>query len=227
MKVGHGLQADISKVVLLDDHPLMLSGLEKVINAQGDLSVVAALSRPEPLLRDDNAFGANLLVLDLLLGNRDALALLRDITRRHPKLPVVVFSMCDERVYALKSINHGARAYLMKDHSPEKLLAAMRSVLAGEIYLSEEMQVRYRQTISGKSGGRVGLESLSSRELAVFRLIGEGNGTKEIAANMGISPKTVESHRENIKRKLDILRIDKLVSEATLWRFSHGRTDLR
>lgn len=222
MKPGHDLHHGGGKVVLLDDHPLMLSGLEKVINAQGDLRVVTTLSRPEPLLRDEKAFGADLLVLDLLLGNRDPLALLRDITRRHPKLPALVFSMCDERVYALKAIKHGARGYLMKEHAPEKLLTAMRSVLAGEIYLSGEMMGRHREASSGKPIAEIGIEGLSSRELAVFGLIGEGNSAKEIAANMGISPKTVESHRENIKRKLGIRRIDKLVSEATLWRRSAG-----
>lgn len=201
----------------------MLSGLEQIINAQEDLCVVASLSRPEALLRSEEALGADLLVMDPMLGNRDALALLRDVTRCHPRLPVLVFSMCDERMYALRAVRNGARGYLMKDHAPEKLIAAIRGVLAGEIFLSQEMREQRREPCSGDLA--TGVEGLTDRELAVFGLIGDGCGTKEIAATLGISPKTVESHRENIKRKLGIPRIDKLISDASRWRASSVSRD--
>jgi DNA-binding NarL/FixJ family response regulator len=213
----------VLKIVLVDDHPVMLSGLEQIINAQKDMQVVSSLSRPEALLRSDNALGADLLVLDLLLGNRDPLALLGDITSRHPKLLVLVFSMCDERIYAPRVLRNGARGYLMKDHAPHQLIVALRRVWAGEIFLSRKMKARQMRANEPKQG----IESLTDREVAVFGLIGDGLGTKEIAGNLGISHKTVESHRENIKRKLGISRIDKLVSDASRWRAFGGKGTLR
>lgn len=188
--------------MLADDHPIVLGGLRKLLAAQTELEVVGAASSAQDLMAALAAICPSLLIMDLGLGNADGLSVLKSIRSTHRALPILVFSMHDELEYAGRALTSGASGYVMKDNADEQLLVAIRTVLRGEIYLSRV--VRDSHLGPSPESSRYGVDLLTDRELSVFRMIGVGRPTREIADDLFISIKTVEKHRENIKRKLGI-----------------------
>jgi DNA-binding NarL/FixJ family response regulator len=157
--------------------------------------------------------------VDIGLGGTNGLELIKDVKARHPKLPVLVHSMHEEQVYAQRSLQAGARGYLMKQEPAAKLLQAIRQVLSGEIYLSETMTRRMLHRVAGSPSGK-GLspvECLSDRELEVFELLGRGQKTKEIAGQLHLSVKTVQTYCEHLKEKLLLRDATSLVRFAVQW----------
>jgi len=171
-----------------------------------------ALSRIEALKPD-------VVVLDLSLRESDGLDLLKDIRVRFPAVKTLVLSMHDEGFYGERVLRAGGRGYVMKEEAAEKVLEAIRCVLRGEIYLSPHLTSRMLSSLTGgKSMTDVSaVHTLSDRELQVFRLIGQGLGTRQIAEKLHLSIKTIESHRENVKRKLGLADATELVRHAVRW----------
>lgn len=205
-----------SKIFIVDDHPIVRQGLALLINREPDLTVVGdAEETCTALLRIDEK-KPNLVVVDISLNGPDGLDLLKEIRIHQPNLPVLILSMLDESVYAERALRAGANGYIMKQEATERVLVAIRRILAGEIYVSDRMANRmlHKYVSGGGPETESPIAELSDRELEVFRLIGEGRATRQIAEELHISVKTVESYRSHIKDKLSLKTGRELVQRA-------------
>ena len=207
------------RIFLVDDHPIVLTGFQLLLNAQPDLEVCGTAGSAEAALEHVPASRPDLVITDLTLPGRDGLEFIRDILAIRPEQRVLVVSMHDELLFAARALRTGARGFLMKEAGAEKMLAAIRHVLAGNVYVSERMNA---QILDNFSGGKTAddnspVQKLSDREFEVFRLLGEGGTTKEVAARLHISPKTVAVHRGHIKEKLGIKSAAELLHRAVCW----------
>jgi DNA-binding NarL/FixJ family response regulator len=207
------------RILLVDDHPIMREGLTRVIEEAADLTVCAQAESIERALELIGTSQPDLVIVDIALGGQNGLELIKDVKVRYPKLPVLVHSMHEEQVYAQRSLRAGARGYLMKQEPAPKLLQAIRRVLAGEIYVSEtttrQMLQRLADSSSTKSVSPV--ERLSDRELEVFESLGQGRKTREIAHDLHLSIKTVQTYCEHLKEKLLLRDGTSLVRFAVQW----------
>lgn len=206
-------------ILIVDDHPVLRRGLTALIDFELDLSVCGEAATYPAALEAIQAHQPNLVIVDLELGGKDGLDLVKDIKIRHPLIPSLILTMHDESVYAERSLRAGAAGYVTKQQLDETLLIAIRCVLAGEIYMSDQLQVRLATKCLGRKimAPDSRLDSLTDRELQVFRLIGEGRTTRQIAEDLSLSIKTIESHRQHIKSKLAIESAAQLIQRATLW----------
>jgi DNA-binding NarL/FixJ family response regulator len=207
------------RIFLVDDHPIVLSGFKLLLDAQPDLEVCGMAGSAEEALQSAPGSDADLLITDLTLPGRDGLELIRDLLAVKPGQAVLVVSMHDELLYAERALRSGARGFLMKEAGSEKMLAAIRHVLAGNVYVSERMSARILDTMSGNRArpGDSPVQKLSDREFEVFRMLGEGLVTKEIADRLHISAKTVAVHRGHIKEKLGVKSATELMHHAVRW----------
>ena len=203
-------------VFVVDDHPLLRQGLALMINREPDLMVCGEAEEAQTALKEICARKPDILIVDISLKGPDGLDLLKNLRALHPDLPVLVLSMHDESIYAERALRARANGYIMKQEATEKVLVAIRRILAGEIYLSERMANKLlHQYVSGaswKENSR--LSVLSDRELEVFRQIGEGYSTRQIAENLHLSIKTVETYQAHIKEKLSLRTGRELVQHA-------------
>jgi DNA-binding NarL/FixJ family response regulator len=208
-----------STVFIVDDHPIVRQGLALLINREPDLAVCGDAEEAGSAMRRIGELKPDLIVVDISLSGPDGLDLLKNIRALDPNLPVLILSMFDESLYAERSLNAGASGYIMKQEATERVLVAIRRILGGEIYVSDRMASRMLHRFVG--GSRVGQPSpiagLSDRELEVFRLIGEGHGTRQIAEDLHISMKTVETYQAHIKEKLLLKNARELVQRAIEW----------
>ncbi|MGC4032418.1 MAG: response regulator transcription factor [Tepidisphaeraceae bacterium] len=195
-----------SRIVLVDDHPVLREGLARMLDDQVDFAVVGQAESAPDALRVCRAQAPDLVVLDLSLGGTDGLELAKQLRELYPDLPVLVLSQHDETLYAERAIRAGAMGYVMKQESPDRVMEAMRSVLAGRVWVSQNLSTQMLQTMRGQKteAGGSPLERLSNRELEIFRLIGQGQTVRAIADMLFLSPKTVETHKEHIKQKLGL-----------------------
>jgi DNA-binding NarL/FixJ family response regulator len=207
------------KVLLVDDHPMMRAGLAQLIRLQPDLEVCCEASDPAEALREIPRCKPDLLVTDMTMPGRSGVEFVKDVQALHPHLPILVVSMHDEFIYAERVLRAGARGYLMKEAGGEKLLAAIRQVLAGQTYVSERMAAALVGSITGRKprGSSSPIQQLTDREFEVFQLIGQGKSTHAIAKQLGLSSKTVDVHRGHIKEKLDLQDVTALVRHAVRW----------
>ena len=165
------------------------------------------------------AHTTDIVVVDLSLKDSDGLELIKDIRSKYKGLPVLVLSMHDESIYAERILSTGANGYIMKQAAAEQLLAALRRVLSGGIYVSEAVGAAMIERMA-KRGARASgdpIDRLSNREIQVLNLIGRGKSTREIASDLNLSVKTVESHRQRIKKKLNLESSPQLVQYAVNW----------
>jgi DNA-binding NarL/FixJ family response regulator len=208
-----------SRVLIVDDHPVVREGLTEQINNAGDLEVCGQADSASQALQALHQSRPDLIVLDLGLAEGHGLDVLRHMRAGASKVPVLVFSMFEESRWALASVQAGAKGYVGKHEPPGRLLEAIRTILRGEYALSPEATSQLlratRRGALGPGGGAGG--QLGGRERQVFELIGKGNGTREIAAALGCSVKTIETYRARIKRKLQINDAPTLVREAVRW----------
>ena len=204
------------KVMIVDDHPILREGLAQLINEQGDLSVCGQFEDSASAFDALESLQPELALVDISLKGSSGVELLKNLKAKYPEIRVLILSMHDESLYAERVLRAGASGYIMKQEATEKVLGAIRKVLAGEIYLSEKMNAKLmHQLITGRNHGNGSImERLSDRELEVFGLIGQGRGTREIAEQLNLSVKTVESHRAHIKEKLDLKTATELVHRA-------------
>jgi len=208
------------RVLLVDDHPVVCDGLTQRINAEPDLEVCGRVGDGHSALDAIEKLQPHIAVVDITLGAGSGIELIKDIKVRHPHLPSLVLSMHEEELYAERSLHAGARGYVMKQQETAILLRAIRQVLCGEIYLSEKVKDSIVRRLGGMlpDGQIVSLiKQLSDRELEIFQLIGDGFATHQIAERLHISIKTVASHRENIKRKLNLRDGEQLARFAIHW----------
>lgn len=207
------------RVLLVDDHPIVREGLTEMINHEDDLAVCGTAEEMNQSLDQIEKLRPDLVVLDISLRGSNGIEVLKNIKVRYPKLLVLVLSMHDETLYALRALRAGAAGYIMKQEPAERVLSSIRQVLNGEISLSENMEKKMMKQLIGGRAARTGspLEDLSDRELEVFRLIGKGYSTRQIAEELHLSIKTIESHRAHIKEKLNLKNAMELVQHAIQW----------
>ena len=207
------------RVLIVDDHPVVRRGLAQVLNGTDDLEFCGEAETAADALRAVTDAHPDVAVVDLTLKGKGGLELVKDLHARHPDLPVLVLSMHDESLYAERALRAGARGYIMKDGRMEQVVQALRDVLAGRVYLSRRMTSRLlgRLTGGGTAEGESPITALTDRELEVFEMIGRGLATRDIADGLHLSVKTVDTHRENIKRKLNLASATELHRHAFLW----------
>lgn len=205
-----------SKVFLVDDHPIVRQGLALLINREPDMIVCGEADGALSALQAIPSTSPDVIVLDISLDGPDGLDLLKSIRINDPVLPVLVLSMHDESSYAERSLRAGANGYIMKQEATEKVLVAIRRILQGKVYLSERLTNRMLEKyVHGVSPAKNDpLARLSDRELEVFRLIGSGHSTRQIADELHVSVKTVESYQAHIKEKLGLRNARELVQHA-------------
>jgi DNA-binding NarL/FixJ family response regulator len=203
-------------VFVVDDHPLLRQGLALLINREPDLIVCGEAEEAQAAMSAIAAKKPDILIADISLNGPDGLDLLKSLRTLYPDLPVLILSMHDESIYAERALRARANGYIMKQEATEKVLVAVRRILSGDIYLSDRMANKLlHQYISGASADMNSrLSVLSDRELEVFRLIGEGRSTRQIAERLHLSIKTVETYQAHIKDKLSLRSGRELVQHA-------------
>ena len=209
-----------ARLMLVDDHPLVSRGLVALLRTTPDLEVCAEARSAEETLQALAKDVPDLLVLDISLPGTSGIELLKDIHVRYPNLRVIVFSVHEEHVYAERALRAGAKGYIMKQAPGNEIIGAIRRVLADDMYVSPAVAARMLKLFVSdehQSPLRTGLETFGDRELQVFTHLGHGRSTKEIAGLLSLSPKTIQTYRESIKRKLGLKNATELVHGAAQW----------
>jgi len=190
------------KILLVDDHPFMRAGLAQLIERQPDLMVVGEADNPADAMRQAAKSSPDLV-----------------LRAQYAKLPILVVSMHDEAIYAERALRAGAKGYIMKEAGGDNLLTAIRQVLKGEVYVSPRMAARVLEDLSARRprGSSSPIGKLTDREFEIFRLIGQGKATRDIAEQLHLSTKTVDVHRSHIKEKLGLTDATALVRHAVRW----------
>src|ERR1700739_2232332 len=211
-----------SRVFVVDHHPIVRQGLSLLINREPDLIVCGEAEDAHTAIQSVATAKPDILIVDISLNGPDGLDLLKDVRMRYPELPVLILSMHDESIHAERALRAGAQGYIMKQEATEKVLVALRRILSNEIYVSERIANRMLQRYIGSptSDRPPSVADLTDRELEVFRLIGEGHSTRQIAEQLHISVKTVESYQAHIKEKLSLRSARELVQHAIQWSIS-------
>ena len=208
-----------TKVLLVDDHPILRAGLGKLINHEADMIVCGEAEDAATAFDLVGSLTPDIAVVDISLKGSNGIELVKNLKARYPELPTLVLSMHDESLYAERAIRAGSLGYIMKEEAIEQVLVAIRKVLQGEIFLSEKMKSKMLQQMATGRGKVITspIEQLTDRELQVFRLIGEGCSTRQIAGQLHLSVRTVEAYREYIKSKLNLKNATELVQHAFHW----------
>lgn len=206
------------RIMVVDDHPIVRQGLALLINREPDLVVCGEAEEAMGALHVLSSAHPDVLIVDISLNGPDGLDLLKSIRGTHPTLPVLILSMHDESLYAERALRAGANGYIMKQEATERVLVALRRILNGEIYVSDRIANKLlKHFITGSGAVQSSIADLSDRELEVFRLIGKGHGTRQIAEELHISIKTVESYQAHIKEKLSLRSARELIQHAMQW----------
>jgi DNA-binding NarL/FixJ family response regulator len=213
-----------SRVLLVDDHPIVRQGLVALINATADLCACGEASSAAEALEAIERCDPDIVVIDISLGDRNGVELIKDIGARFPKLPTLALSMYDEAMYAMRVLKAGGRGYIMKQEMPKKVVTAIRRVLGGHVYVSDQMATRMvdHMVIAPQSNSAAHpTANLTDRELEVLTLLGRAQSTREIAEKLFLSAKTVEAHRERIKEKLKLKNGNELMRYAVQYTLDH------
>jgi DNA-binding NarL/FixJ family response regulator len=212
-----------ARILVADEHPLLREGATNFINRQVDM---VACGNADSIPSVQNALTEcrpDLVLLGLRLGNGDTLEFIKVLKAQNPKLRILAFSPFEETIFAERTLRAGANGYLMNNATNEELLTAIRDILRGRIYVSRKIaMLAFQRSLqaprqSRSQGNLTAIENLSDREMHVFQLLGLSLGTKKIAETLNRSVKTIESHRENIKRKLGLNSGRELIERATKW----------
>ncbi len=204
---------------MVDDHPIVRQGLALLINREPDLVVCGEAEDAMGAMHGLASAHPDILIVDISLNGPDGIDLLKNVRVSHPTLPVLILSIHDELIYAERALRAGANGYIMKQEATENVLVAARQILNGEIYVSSRIANQMlRHYITGSGTLRnSSIADLSDRELEVFRLIGDGHGTRQIAEELHLSIKTVESYQAHIKEKLSLRSARELMQRAIQW----------
>ena len=212
-----------SKIVIVDDHPILRKGLKAMINEFDDLEIVGESGSASHAVDLIESLGSevDLIILDMSLPDRSGLDLIKDLKAMGCDAAYLFLSSHDEKVYAERILRAGGRGYVMKTKAQDCLIDAIRSLLGGGVFFSPEMTAKMMDVLAGGYSGSE-VSRLSDRELEVYRAIGSGKTTREIAGMMGISVRTVDAHRTHIKEKLGLKDATELNFEAIRWVESLG-----
>ena len=208
-----------TRIFIVDDHPLLRKGLGELINQEPDMMVVGEADDAPTGIKGITTIRPDLVIVDISLKSMNGLELIKNIKVLDPSIQVLVLSMHDETVYALRVLKAGAKAYVMKQEMVEKVMEAIRRIRAGKVFVSDRVATQMLRTVvdGGDPSKNSPVDSLSDRELEIVALIGNGTATREIADKLHISIKTVESHRAHIKEKLKLENATQLVQFCVRW----------
>jgi DNA-binding NarL/FixJ family response regulator len=214
------------KIFIVDDHPIVRDGLTTIINHEKDFEVCGQADEAREAFKVISELKPDVVISDISLKNSDGLELTKNLKARYPTLPVIALSIHDELTYAERALRAGAQAYLMKEVASENIVTAIRTVLSGEIYVSNTMGKKLLHTLAGSKADTTiaPIDSLSDRELEIFRLVGQGYKPSKIAQSIHLSVKTVETYRARIKEKLNLADADELLRYAIQWVSSTSKT---
>ena len=213
-----------SRVLVIDDHPIVRQGLAQMIDREPDLMVCGDAEEAKTALQAIAILKPDIVVIDISLNGPSGLEILKTIRQNDPTLRVLILSMHDEMVYAERALRAGANGYIMKQEATEMVLAALRRILEGEVYVSNRVASRMlKQLVGGAPANQQSaIDGLTDRELEVFRLIGEGYGTRQISDQLHLSVKTVETYQSHIKEKMGLRNARELVQYAIQWVMSES-----
>lgn len=208
-----------ARIVIVDDHPTMREGLIKVIEREADLQIGGEAADARETMAIVEATRPDVVLVDLSLGNENGIELIKDLRTRYPLSLVLVHSMHEDSVYAGRALRAGARGYVAKSEPTENVLKAIREVLSGEIYLNPALTKELLHTLVADDHpqGASPFGVLSDREFEVFEMMGKGFVTKEIAASLHLSHKTVQAHRDHIREKMGFKDAASLLRFAIRW----------
>ena len=208
-----------ARIFLVDDHPLVRHGMRQLIEGEPELSVCGEADSIQQTLLMLNNIVPDLIIIDLSLPDGNGLELIKHVLARFPDFSILVSSMHDESMFAERALKLGAKGYISKSADGDEVLKAIKKILKGHIYISNRLseQLAQNNTQSTNSTELSPINLLSNRELEVFELIGRGLATGEIASNLNLSIKTIETHRANIKKKLGLVNAGELTRRAIQW----------
>ncbi len=213
-----GSNRRVRRVLIVDDHPIVRQGLRRIMENEDDLTVCGDAETTPQARASIKELNPDIVITDISLTHGDGIELVRDVRAHHPQLPILVLSMHDETIYAERMLSAGANGYIMKQAASEQFLIAVRRVLEGHIYVSETVGNNMIQKFAGGTAtlSTNPIDRLSNRELQIMHMIGKGMSTREMADTLHLSIKTVESHRQRIKRKLNLRTGMQLVQYAVM-----------
>ena len=208
-----------SRVLVVDDHPMTRYGIARLIEQEPDLVVCGEAENVSRGLAAVRELKPHVVLADLTMPDGEGLELIKNVRSLHPEVAVLVVSMHDEALYAERALRAGARGYIMKNEGGEKLVEAIRQVLQGKIYVSENMSGKVLEIFSGRRrrADDTTIGKLTDREFEVFRLLGQGLTTREIGQQLRLSTKTVETHRLHVREKLGLKTGPALIKYAVRW----------
>lgn len=212
-------KAKAARIFIVDDHPLIRKGLVQIVNQQSDMTVCGEAEDIQAALDGITKAKPDAVVVDISLKGRSGLELIKTLSSQNESLPILALSMHDETLYAERAVRAGARGYIMKGESTDQVMAAIRRVLTGRMYMSERMSDKMLDQASHrrpKAGGSP-MAQLSDRELEVFQLIGQGRSTREVADMLHLSVKTIETYRAHLMEKLRVDSPTELIRQAVHW----------
>ena len=207
------------QVMIVDDHPIVRQGLRCLVDQEEDLHVCGEAGDAGEAMDMLPELKPDLVLVDISLRGPDGLELTKLIRSLREDLPILIVSMHDESLYAERVLRAGANGYIMKEEVAQNIAEAIRKVLVGEIYISDQMRQKILRGVAGQrsNASTYSVERLSDRELEVFRLIGQGLGTRQIAHDLHLSVKTIETYRAHIKEKMSLKSATELVRQAVQW----------
>lgn len=208
-------------VLIVEDHPLFSEGLSQLIETMPSFEVIGIAADAASAMKIISEKEVSLCIVDLNLGDDDGLDLIRDIRITNTSMKILVLSMHDERFYSERALKAGANGYIMKEEASSKVLEAIRTVMAGKIWLSENEKARLEDCLTGKgidgNDNLANINKLSDRQLQIFTFIGKGLGTLEISQKLNLSTKTIDTHKEHLKLKLHCNTSQELRQLAIEW----------
>jgi len=212
------------KVFLVDDHPIVRERLGELIAQEADLEVCGEAEDANTALKMIGALQPDIAIVDITLKDTYGIELIKNLKERESHIPVLVLSMHEESMYGERAIRAGAKGYLNKQEASKKVISAIRTILAGDIFVSEQMKSAMLQKMAGgqRPEGQAPTDVLSDRELEVFQLLGQGLGVRQIAEMLFVSVKTVEAHREHIKQKMNFKSSSELLRYAIQYTLKEG-----
>jgi DNA-binding NarL/FixJ family response regulator len=213
------MTASKKKILIVEDHPIFRWGLSELINQEPDMVVCGDATDVSGAWKAIEQLEPDLIIADITLEKSDGIDLTKEVNRRSKTIPVLILSMHDQFLYAERALHAGARGYIMKQEAMESVVTAIRQVLAGKIYLNDRVkdQILFNLADRPAGGARSPMDRLTDRELEVFRMIGKGFSTREIASRLHLSIKTIGTYRERIKEKFNLKHANELVRHAVHW----------
>ncbi len=207
-----------TRILLVEDHAIVRQGIARLISQEPDMEVCGEASNASEALAQIDRCRPDLVITDISMSGMNGIEFLKHLKVQHPEIPAVVLSMHDEALYAERALRAGAFAFVMKKESSDEVMTAIRKARRGEYYVSEKVGGGiFQKFLHTKKPAESPIAQLSDRELEVFELLGRGRGSKEIAGELHLSVKTVDTHRAHIKEKLQVRSFTELIQRATQW----------